>query len=620
MRQFFTSLRFRLISIVLLAVFPAIVLILYTGFEQRRLAALEAQKDARRMVDLASLNQARVIQEIHRLLATLADHPIILSEDKRKCSDFLAELLKKYPYYLNLGVVRPDGALACSALPFSGEMDLSDRGFFLRAIKTKGFAIGGCQIGRLTGKASLNFGYAVPDAQGRVHSVLFAALDLAWLSDLAGHLRLPEGSALTVVDCNGAVIARYPNPELWVGKRIPDTPIIKFVKEQKEEGVTEATGMDGVRRLYAFVPLDHESPHSLFLYTGIPTKVVFAGANQALTRNLIALAVVSILVLAAARLFGYLFVMRWVDILVGAAERLASGDLSVRTGLGHGSGEISQLGQAFDKMAHSLQKRGIERDEMEEALRRARDELEGRVRERTAELTAANEELRRGTEKLKLFAYSVMHDLKSPAIGAYGLTQLLRKQYGDVLDEKARHYCDQIVRASEHVAGLVEKINVYIATKEMRLNVENINLAELLHIVREEFSARLNLHRIKLREPGDAFEIRADRLSLLRVFRNYIDNALKYGGEQLSEIRIGYERTEDFHIFSVSDDGAGIRKEHSEKIFDPFERNGSSRGIEGSGLGLAIVREIAAQHGGEVWMEPGAERGATFYFSIAANL
>lgn len=107
---------------------------------------------------------------------------------------------------------------------------------------------------------------------------------------------------------------------------------------------------------------------------------------------------------------------------------------------------------------------------------------------------------------------------------------------------------------------------------------------------------------------------------MLRAFRNFVDNSLKYGGERLSTIWTGYEESEDFHIFSFSDNGKGLKEEDSEKIFRAFQRNETSRGVDGAGLGLTIVKEIAEQHGGTVWVEPRSKKGITFYLSISKNL
>lgn len=275
-----------------------------------------------------------------------------------------------------------------------------------------------------------------------------------------------------------------------------------------------------------------------------------------------------------------------------------------------------------------------ERKRAEEALRKAHDDLEIRVAERTAELARANEDLRNeiverrraedavrdSAEKLKLFAYSVAHDLKSPVVGVYGLTRLLHQQYRDILDEKGKKYCDQILKTSEHVADLVEKINAYATTKESPMTFETVNVEEILRIIHDEFSAKMSLRQVDWFKPEVLPEIRADRLSMLRMFRNLVDNALKYGGEKLSEIRIGYEASGDFHVFSVKDNGVGVKQEDSEKIFKVFHRRSTSKGIEGTGLGLAIVKEIAERHQGRVGVESGPEGGTTFFVYISKHL
>ena len=237
--------------------------------------------------------------------------------------------------------------------------------------------------------------------------------------------------------------------------------------------------------------------------------------------------------------------------------------------------------------------------------------------EDVTERKRAEQALRQSSEKLKFFAYSVMHDLKSPTVGIYGLTELLHKHYKDTLDERGKSYCDQILRASVHVATLIEMINVYIATKESPLKIEKINIKDILQMVRDDFSPRLVVRRIKWLEPEVMVEVKADKLSLLRVFRNFVDNALKYGGEDLSEIRIGYEECDEFHTLSVSDDGAGIREGDYGRIFAAFRRGETYKAVEGVGLGLAIVAEIAERHGGRVWAETRGDRWTTFHISMA---
>ncbi len=228
--------------------------------------------------------------------------------------------------------------------------------------------------------------------------------------------------------------------------------------------------------------------------------------------------------------------------------------------------------------------------------------------------------LKEKMEMIKFFSYSVSHDLKSPAIGVYGFAKRLKEKYKKILDKRGRAYCDQILKTAEQMVVLLEEINAYVAAKEAPISLENVNVKEITEEIRNEFSDRLRKRRIRWSEPDILPEITADRLGLMRIFRNFVDNALKYGGENLHEIEIGYKEDKAFHVFFFSDDGVGIKGGDKEKIFKLFQRNETSKGKPGSGLGLAIVKEIAERHQGEAWMETNTNKGTTFCISISKDL
>jgi DNA-binding response OmpR family regulator len=144
----------------------------------------------------------------------------------------------------------------------------------------------------------------------------------------------------------------------------------------------------------------------------------------------------------------------------------------------------------------------LEHARADAALRRTQDELERRVEARTSELSAANAAIRKEAERIKLFAYSVIHDLKSPAVGLHGVAELLHRNYGATLDERGRKYCDLILRSTEHLAEMVDKINVFISTKESPIFIQPVNVKEIIKIVREEFVTKMNGHRISWAEPN----------------------------------------------------------------------------------------------------------------------
>ena len=228
--------------------------------------------------------------------------------------------------------------------------------------------------------------------------------------------------------------------------------------------------------------------------------------------------------------------------------------------------------------------------------------------------------LREKKDMIKFFAYSVSHDLKSPAVGLYALTKRLNEKYVHILDEKGKEHCRQILRTAEQMVALVERLNGYIVAREAPLNFERIMVKEISRAIRDEFSGRLKQHQVRWSESDYLPEIVADRLALLSVFRNLIDNALKYGGKELSEIKLGYEENGNHHIFFINDDGIGIKAKDSKKVFDLFQRNETSMGTAGSGLGLAIVKEISKRHQGRIWLDTVVGKGSKFCISISKDL
>ena len=384
---FLSGLRVRLLLLVLLAGLPSLGLILYTGLEQRRLAATQVQDNALRVARMASAEQERFIEGAHQLLTALARLPEVRAGQPGPCNALLADMLKQYPLYVNFGVTTADGLIICSAVPIDKPVPATDRAWYQRTVKTGTFAIGDYQIGRITGKPTVNFGYPLFDEDGKLHGVVYAALDLTWLNRLAAEARLPAGAALTVIDSRGQVLARYPESDKWVGKSAGEAPIVKTMLQTKGEGTAEERGMDDVPRLYAFAPLrGAKEAGYVYISIGIPAEVAYRDAERSLKRNLALLGAVAVLAVAGAWFGGNVFVLDRVKHLVSATKGLKAGDLSMRTGLSAAQGELGQLGQAFDEMATAVEERDA-------ALRALNDELEQRVTERTCLLRQKTEQL-----------------------------------------------------------------------------------------------------------------------------------------------------------------------------------------------------------------------------------
>ncbi|MCL4302209.1 MAG: GAF domain-containing protein [Anaerolineae bacterium] len=371
-RFFLTGLRGRLLLLVLLAVIPIVGLTLYTNIELRRLVVADVKQETLRLARFAVSSQEDTIKDTRQLLFALSQLSEVHEADAAACSVLFAQLLRQYPQYAQLGVVAQDGHVFCSALPDDSQLNIADQAFFQRTLQTGAFTLSDYQDYQsepISGKATLSFGYPVLSEAGQVEAVVFASLDLAWLNQLAAQAQLPEGSTFTVIDRNGTILVRYPDPGHWVGRTVPESPIVKIIRSEGDEGTVEAVGVDGTQRQYAFTPLQiTPEERDVFVSVGIPTPLAFANANRVLTQNLIVLGLVTLLTLAAAWYGSDVFVLRQVNGLVAATKQLSAGNLMIRTGLPYKHGELGQLAEAFDEMAGSLERRVLERDQAERAL------------------------------------------------------------------------------------------------------------------------------------------------------------------------------------------------------------------------------------------------------------
>lgn len=262
----------------------------------------------------------------------------------------------------------------------------------------------------------------------------------------------------------------------------------------------------------------------------------------------------------------------------------------------------------------------VEKAKAWNALERSYEEMERRVRERTAELVELNKALNFSSEQLKIFAYTVSHDLKSPVVAIHGLTRRLIQSNARHIDEKGKLYCSRIMSAAEQITELADSINLYIKARELPLKCEKINLQELFRALRKDYRISLKERGVRLVLCKENPLMLLDRMLVMRALRNLVENALKHGGPRLQTVKLEYRSEVSSHVISVSDDGDGIDVRESEGLFNMFTRTSASSVSEGMGLGLAIVKEVAERHGGKSWIERETGKGLSIFLSISKYL
>jgi PAS domain S-box-containing protein len=363
LKTVFAGIRIRLLALVLLALIPALGLMLHLAREHRNQITRNVNQNTLRLSRFLAASLERDVQAARIFLSALSHQPHSgrASGGLSGCPDFLDHLDIKAEIYDAVGVADASGRILCQVpeAAATGRLDSLD---WFRATRASSRFSAGSDLSRtLIDKVTMDFGYPARDSSGAIRAVYYCALDLEWMNRLAERLQLPEGAALTVTDRQDRTLVRYPHPELWVGKTNPETPLSRLVSSL-EEGVMESPGLDGVVRLYAF---SHVAGGELSVRIGIPRETAYAEAEAAMMANLVALAAAGFLALAAAWIAGHFMVVRQTQRLVRAAQSLAGGNLGTRTGMDHEAGEFGRLARAFDEMAESLEWREAQLRESE---------------------------------------------------------------------------------------------------------------------------------------------------------------------------------------------------------------------------------------------------------------
>jgi signal transduction histidine kinase len=363
-------LRFRLLLLVLLVCAPLVVLTLYAASRERRRAVAAWSERAQKMTRLARQEEADLLGQARQLLLAVSESSAVRSGNREACKKSLDEVFASYPGYANLGVTTTNGEVLASAVPLAEPGNQAGRRFFRRVLATRAFALGDYSVDFTNGKPAVTFGCPVFDEANHVQAVVFATMELDWLEGARTGLaaQVPKGATWTEIDRNGTILVRYPASGLSCGQPFPDRALVKTILGQRD-GIVVASDSADLPVFCAFAWRDSQLvPGRVATMLSIPKHNLFATANQALLRSLMWLGTAVSVALALGWIGSSLLVIHPVKALVRASARLASGDLSSRTGLRHGKDELGRLTRTFDQMAQALEQRELERRFAEETL------------------------------------------------------------------------------------------------------------------------------------------------------------------------------------------------------------------------------------------------------------
>jgi len=244
-------------------------------------------------------------------------------------------------------------------------------------------------------------------------------------------------------------------------------------------------------------------------------------------------------------------------------------------------------------------------------MNRLNRSLEARVRERTAQLEAANEEL-------EAFAYSIAHDLRAPMTSLAGFARLLEQGQAPGA-ERNTHYLRRIMRNVQQMSELTDALLALARLSGVEIACEPVDMTALAQLALEQLREQDPQRQVEARIAPD-MQAWGDRRLLQQVLANLVGNAWKFSREREAVwIEISVSAGEGEQLFHVRDRGCGFDMAHASNLFGAFRRMHAADAYEGTGIGLALVRKIVQRHGGRTWAESEPGLGTTIHFSLPAE-
>ncbi len=353
------DLRARLVMLLLLA-FSILFLIPVWHYLQERDQQMKAAKaELLAKVKLIAARQDYLVRRGETILASLALQADLGPQGSlQSCRQYLLARLSQEPEFVQISKVLPDGDIVCAALQPANAINIANRPYFQRTLRSQEMLTSDVVYGQILKKPIIIFSKAVRNSQNNVTHVFLLALGMDWIGQEIARSELPEGARISVLDVQGDVLMRFPDPEAWIGKNAAHSPAIKQLISGPAEGVFENVTIDGMAKLFAHVPLlgtDAGSQYRLLL--SIPRHVVEAPIRRESLLTFGVMLAVLAATIAAVLLGGHRLLIQPLQGLTRAAARFNGGDYSIRSGLAHGTDLLGRLAQTLDQSAAAIAER-----------------------------------------------------------------------------------------------------------------------------------------------------------------------------------------------------------------------------------------------------------------------
>ena len=571
--------------------------------------------------------------EAVQALAAVYGDDRLSADDRRR---LIARDRQIYPGFVTLFHADRDGIVREIATATTEQTlpPINDRQYFLDAVRTRRLAISDVIVGRLAHAPIVTMAMPVVTDDGQVIGVVGGSLDLSRFDRFVSDLNTIADARVTILDQHDRVIYASENTGYTVLQSLERDGLVRGSAEANN-GVfryrRSDTTADDSQRVAAGMVID-AAGWRVFVEQPLSDLRLQTTGYYLLALGLVGFALAGAVLGARGFARG---VTRPLEELVtivrsvsahGSPERptlSSSPPAEIATLVEDVYGMQTRLSESYQQLEQAL----VQRERLNTELRALTEDLDRKVRERTAELAAATRIAEEASQAKSEFLANVSHEIRTPLNGIIGMTELA---LDTPLSLEQREYLSMVKSSADALLAILNDILDFSKIEMRKLELERIpfslrdHLADLvkpLALRAEQKGLELVCHVL----PDVPHAAVGDPGRLRQVLVNLIGNAIKFTdrGQILVQVQMDSKHDEAFALhYFVSDSGIGIPAEKQRAIFEPFKQadGSTTRRFGGTGLGLSISSTLVDMMGGRIWLESAPLEGSTFHFTVALGV
>jgi signal transduction histidine kinase/ActR/RegA family two-component response regulator len=473
-------------------------------------------------------------------------------------------------------------------------------------------------------------------------------LDMTTQSELLGHMTAPaltfddkrlatenlsllrirsKVRAAAIYNARGVLFATYAAPgEEQLFPKLPETDIVRI--EGKNLILFKRIVNDKEILGTVYLRADYELVGTVVDYLGIAAVVTILAMLIAFLLSMRLQKVVTGPILAIAGIAREVVQQRDYS---RRAEKISNDEVGVLVeSFNDMLAEIERRTRELETSNQEIAREVGERSRAQQEIMRLNEELEIRVRDRTAQLEVTNQELvlakaaaEKANQAKSAFLSSMSHELRTPLNAILGFTQLLASEALTLTLDKKKEFTSYILKAGKHLLVLINEVLdlAKVESGTLMLSLEPVVLDEVMQECQamiEPLAKKRNIRMMFARD--DSLHVLADRTRLQQILLNLLSNAIKYNREGGTVIVDRTVITPECVRITIQDTGAGLGSEQLQHLFQPFNRLGQEAGIEeGTGIGLVVTKRLVELMGGEIGATSTRGIGSAFWVELKST-